>query len=101
MPGRKALGLSTLVGGKLVLVERKALEQSRQACCRSVSGSSCHIGCGGLKMEPGILGMLEHGKLELAGKMERMLVAGSLGLVVAGNVVLVAHIRRCRLDRTG
>lgn len=89
---------------KRVVLERKALERTL-ACCRSALGSSCRIGCGGLRMEPGTWGRLEHGKpaagrQELAGMIGRTRVAGSLGPAVA-DIEALARSRRCRSGRTG
>lgn len=108
VPGRKALEQSRLVARRLLAVERMVSGQSTSACCRFALDSSCRIGCGGLKMEPGTWGRPERDRLELAGRMElagrpelagkmaRMMVVGSLGPVVAG-----IRRRRCRLDRKG
>lgn len=47
------------------------------ACCRFVLGSNYRTECGELMMELGILGKLEHGKLEL---VDMMALVGTLEL---------------------
>lgn len=95
---KRVLGLSKrALAGRLAQVARTlALVQRSLACCRSAWGSSCHIECGGLKMEPGTWGRLERGRLERApGRTgRRMELPGSLER-------RAARSRRCRLVRMG
>lgn len=70
------LAASKLVGHRQV--GRMVLVQHTLACCRFVSGSSCHIESGVPTMELGISGRLVHGKL-----VASMLVLGTRKLALA------------------
>lgn len=85
------------------------------ACCRFVLDSNYRIECGELMMELGILGRLEHNKLELVGMMELacmlvlacmlelvdMMMVGIRKIVEVVRMIEVLHSHHCRSYRKG
>jgi len=86
--GRKLLVQSRLAAGTASAGVSTVLARTL-ACCKFVSGSSCHIECDELRMVLGILGKLVHGK--------PVPVLGTT-VVVGGSLVQVARSRRYKLD---